>query len=94
MYIYAVIIIHNGRFRFLPSMCRLNDNQMCFYYLIKHIKSKFSWRVVFSVTTFCPKVLDIINVYFKCNMFMAKILETIVDITSRTLKKKWQEICT
>ena len=23
MYIYAVIIIHNGRFRFLPSMCRL-----------------------------------------------------------------------
>ena len=24
MYIYAVIIIHNGRFRFLPSMCRLN----------------------------------------------------------------------
>ena len=28
MYIYAVIIIHNGRFRFLPSMCRLNINIM------------------------------------------------------------------
>ncbi len=24
MYIYAVIIIHNGRFRFLSSMCRLS----------------------------------------------------------------------
>ena len=38
MYIYAVIIIHNGRFRFLSSMCRLirtqvlNDNihELCF----------------------------------------------------------------
>ena len=28
MYIYAVIIIHNGRFRFLSSMCRLNCSKM------------------------------------------------------------------
>ena len=29
MYIYAVIIIHNGRFRFLPSMCRLSTGKSC-----------------------------------------------------------------
>ena len=28
MYIYAVIIIHNGRFRFLSSMCRLNKGSI------------------------------------------------------------------
>ena len=28
MYIYAVIIIHNGRFRFLPSMCRLSNHKL------------------------------------------------------------------
>ena len=37
MYIYAAIIIHNGRFRFLPSMCRLTIDLVVSMELIKQI---------------------------------------------------------
>ena len=51
MYIYAVIIIHNGRFRFLPSMCRLTFTTVDVYSRhicqasVKHAKLQYGGSV-------------------------------------------------
>ena len=67
MYIYAVIIIHNGRFRFLSSMCRLKRRKAelsansgkatkrlgRLEQNLAHM-CKFIWELIYDKQTNCP----------------------------------------